>query len=104
MSADWRAGDRALCVDDSPTESNGRCLVLGAVYLVKDVLFHGSCTDGIGLYIAGIVSRVHPIYGVECPLRHTRFRKLRPACNMSEREQTALVPHARFWREMEGRG
>jgi len=86
MSTNWRAGDKAVCVDDSPPENGiGKHLTRGTIYLVVSVV-----CDGTGLCLGGV-----PDLGLGW-WQH-RFRKVVPACDRNEREQTELMPHAGFW-------
>lgn len=53
MSTNWKAGDKAVCVNDSPGIKSGRVsLKLGTVYLVESVEYDGN-TGRTCLLIAG---------------------------------------------------
>jgi len=84
MSADWKAGDKALCVDgrSSAWEDIATRPTKGTIYLVRDVLI-GYSPD----MVAGVCLRVGLIgeeVGGWCA---TRFRKIVPACDRVEVEQ-----------------
>ncbi len=85
MSADWKAGDKAVCVDDSPAllksglPKPASCYPLGHItrgvtYLVSAVHPQGA------LFIAGKPA-LHNTERYEKPWRANRFRKLIPACD-----------------------
>jgi hypothetical protein len=82
MSADWKAGDRALCVDDAERSNpsiaiEGPPVVRGTIYLVRDVR---SSRHGVGLYLEGVFGGIH-FSGREVAYRSDRFRKIVPACD-----------------------
>ncbi len=90
MSADWKEGDRALCIDGSisiNTYATGwTCLQKGTVYLVSEVTTNQDQNgrDAVVLCLAGdpesrITSKGNRI-GWCCK----RFRKIVPACDRKE--------------------
>lgn len=103
--SNWKAGDKALCISGSKPgaispfiQPNGGMKV-GTVYLVEstDILERPRAGAGEqGLLIAGF-----PLWsenrGRYEGRRCSRFRKIVPACDRNEREQTELHPHAGFW-------
>lgn len=103
MSADWKAGDRALCVMDCDRPGTivgvGGLLERGTIYLVEAVDARPDVGGAIGLHLAGVPSLAIPGYECLGPAGwwHERFRKIVPACDHSEREQTELMPHHGFW-------
>lgn len=86
MSADWQAGDRAVCV----AAFHGKALlygggvvhvfednpVVGTTYIVEAVMVEG---DLVGLHLHGLTTA--------CPLGFVarKFRKLVPACDLARR-------------------
>lgn len=86
MSADWKAGDRALCVEAfvgrwtlTNEKYAGPLPRVGTIYLVIDV---GPVIEGsVGLLLADL-----PDDGF---WRATKFRKLVPACDRVEIEREA---------------
>lgn len=96
MSADWKAGDKAICVDGSPPAWPALGDVapkLGTIYLVREVVeaVSPSLEAGIALRVGVGNEGV----GAWCA---TRFRKIVPACDHATNEQTKLMPHEGFWR------
>ena len=103
MSADWKAGDRALCVEQflgfsypamrpSSNYTNG-LPVVGTIYLVDSVYER---TGRVWLIISD--KPAFNLLGEKSGWWSQRFRKITPACDRSEREQTQLHPHPEFWR------
>lgn len=88
MSADWKAGDKAVCVDDSPPRNEGHpnavpgsagTLKRGTIYLVSDALLWN---DGaLTLVIAGVPGTMDVSNGLRAPWCATRFRKVVPQCD-----------------------
>ena len=94
MSADWKAGDRALCVDDSP-HRNGRIygtpsgLAKGRIYLVEAI---NPSSGGFGLIVSGVSTGIfHTKLDTEIPYDPNRFRKIVPACDRVSVEQEQEV-------------
>ncbi len=79
MSADWKAGDKALCVKpfkgighNSGLPMPGELPKVGTIYLVVDVV---QCSDGIpGLFLAYFDNAGYPCCS-------SKFRKIVPACD-----------------------
>lgn len=73
MSADWKVGDLALCVD----ARNSFVLVEGRTYAVEGLSSGGPSwlggSFGYGLYLQGVVSM-----GLTGAFDPRRFRKIRP--------------------------
>lgn len=103
MSTNWKAGDKALCVDDRicPTWNpevtiDFDLIQKGKIYLVdafRDVEF----SDGRfpRLFIVGLSIKM---VGVgECGFNPSRFRKIVPACDRATNQEEGLVPHEGFW-------
>lgn len=80
MSADWKAGDRAVCVDNRPgTKSGHTGLILNRLYLVESI---GMLPEGtIGLRVED-----NGLWG------QWRFRKLIPACDRAAIAAEAATP------------
>jgi len=92
--SNWRAGDKAVCVDDSPSINTGiRPLKNGTTYLVERVVCN-TPPSGFALALAGIP---HTYVG----WTHTRFRKVVTATERAAQEQEGLVPHEGFWQGRE---
>lgn len=106
MSTNWKAGDRAFCVDDSRGKLRSGAttplsdypqgpLKKGTIYLVEGVRVKDGNT---GLFLAGkncltfITREPKPFFA-------HRFRKVVPMCDRNEREQTELRPHEGFWQK-----
>lgn len=98
MSADWKPGDRALCVDDSPSPNlndprrdfskpmDG--IKRGTVYLVESAAIHQGRG---GLHLSGIRGAFCTIIKARVPWRASRFRKIVPACDRAESAQTFSI-------------
>lgn len=94
MSADWQAGDRAVCVDDSlnPDARHQHHLVRGTtirkgnVYLIDGVVLRYFKQPGWRprLLLAG-ESLIWTPTGEEYGFELRRFRKLVPACDLARR-------------------
>lgn len=90
MNADWKAGDKAVCVDDSPNPDTNRnhhlvrhtTPVKGRIYLVSDVVLRDFKDKGLTprLILAG-ESLVWTPDGQEYGFHLSRFRKVVPACD-----------------------
>ncbi len=103
MNADWKAGDKALRVEDVVTREpqkwhkpNGS-LKKGVIYLVDEVIAV-PCNDGstdICLVIAGFQNIWLPI-GIEHGWLASRFRKIVPACDRAK-QSDSLEIHQGFW-------
>ncbi len=101
MSADWKAGDKAVCISDNWNDKvtvNDCVPKKGHTYLVVGVV-SGTNLCGqpdIGLFIAGCKS-FHKIKrwvvftgkGGELSFSHQNFRKLVPACDRAEIHEEA---------------
>lgn len=94
--SDWKAGDRAVCVE----KFNGRDMVskrplagdypiMGVIYLVTATR-PGNITGIAGLFLAGMYA-FNPRSGNECAYCARRFRKVVPAC---DRKEIALEANA----------
>jgi|SRR6478736_6071648 len=96
MSADWKAGDRALRithVDLKQSEIDGWISppvlpIKGTIYLVSYVTTD-SFMDGAhqGLHLVGIYDQVWKETGAPFGWNPTNFRKIVPACDREEIEQ-----------------
>ena len=94
MSADWKSGDRALCVDDSEGttalyEYPSGYVIRNTVYLVELVTLapdKRSDSGQIAIFICGL-----PVIcketGEQEPWQQCRFRKIVPACDRVSVEQ-----------------
>ena len=78
--SNWKAGDKALCVDGSPTEWDivGGHVERGVIYLVLHV-------GPAGLAVSGCATHVYD--GREGHWGFWRFRKIVPACDRVAMEQ-----------------
>ena len=79
MSAEWKTGDRALCVDDSPGEiidDDPFCLRKDVIYLVHHVFD----TEGGRIFISVRQCEADREDGWSS----SRFRKLVPACDRAD--------------------
>lgn len=98
--SNWKAGDKALCVDDSPGQATGRvgvrALTKGTIYLVTHV-FTSTTTGNPLLNLAGIDQGVTPRQKKRIGFRASRFRKIVPACDRISQEQEGLIPHEGFF-------
>lgn len=114
MSTNWKAGDRAVCVEtflphpdfDNPAGAP----VKGTVYLVTGLFMPG---NELGLRLAGLPT-FYRASGNEAAWDHAQFRKVVPACDReadseqahraigshapSGRVEDQLVPHPDFWK------
>jgi len=95
MSTNWKAGEKALCVKPflgigkeygEPMEGDNP--KVGIVYLVTGY------NQINGLYLAGLTASIKD---PEVGFNEHKFRKIVPACDRNEREQTQLMPHEGFW-------
>jgi len=85
MSTNWKAGDKAVCVNDTASMRGlGKILSKGTIYLVERP------GPNIGLHLCGVQDS-------GMGWHRDRFRKIVPACDRNEREQTELMPHKGFW-------
>ena len=91
MSADWKAGDRALCVEKfngivewlfRSVKSRSPMPEIGVVYIVSSVEF--SFNNEICLHIAGLDDN-----DLDCTCGYVarKFRKIVPACDRVSVEQ-----------------
>jgi len=84
----WKAGDRALCVDGSvnPDIPDGEHPVEGNIYIVTGIRDYQLPSGNIGLYIAGLFGGINA-WLEEAPFNSKRFRKIVPACDRVAIEQ-----------------
>lgn len=91
MSANWKAGDRAVCVDISGGAGYiGPRPSLGTVYLVADVLPSFFAVGELAFRPSGIDLGI-TAQGEPRRWGLIRFRKLVPACDRATIEQEATA-------------
>lgn len=100
MSADWKAGDKAVCIVKSWTDKSFICEgepKYGVTYLVTGVAA-GTAADGpsVGLYLAGVKTFLakkrfffFTVKNGEGMWDHRAFRKVVTATEQAEIEQEA---------------
>jgi len=83
--SNWKAGDKALCVDASPnpTSVEHDPISVGSIYLVTDV---HEFLGFIGLSLAGL-DPGYGLIGKRVGYKASRFRKIVPACDRVAIEQ-----------------
>lgn len=103
MSTNWKAGDKALCVEkflgvgmssqrpDHNKSPNG-LPVVGTIYLVVGTTHFTE----LGLQLAGL-----PVFNAKTGRPSGwvayKFRKIVPACDRATNQEEGLVPHEGFW-------
>lgn len=103
MSTNWKAGDKALCVEPTIqlTGHDYRGLpIVGTIYLVERVIpswKEGILDGGVALVFCGGITAMHIKTGVEVGFRASRFRKIVPACDRATNQEEGLIPHEGFW-------
>ncbi len=98
MNTNWKAGDKAVCVQIFEGVGNasrepmpGDNPQLGNTYLVSGVNYH---LHGLGLFLAGMRACTHR---PEVDFVAYKFRKVVTATERAAQEKESLIPHEGFW-------
>lgn len=90
--SNWKAGDKAVCIDVSPNEYYDVLppLTKETIYLVDrpDDQF---CPGELGLYLSGVQHHFDEVFGL-VPFAAKRFRKLVPLCDRADVGQGVAIP------------